>query len=109
MFANRYPSPLRAVLKSGTFVEGWAVYGERLMMEQGFRDGDPLMRLVNLKWYLRAVANALLDQGVHVDGMTREQAMRLMLHDTFQEESEATAKWMRALMFDLPIEAAPDR
>jgi uncharacterized protein (DUF885 family) len=94
--ANRYESPLRAALGSGTFIEGWAVYGERLMEEEGYMNGDPLMQLTQLKWYLRAIANAILDQGLHVDGMTREQAMHLMTHDTFQEESEASAKWVRA-------------
>jgi uncharacterized protein (DUF885 family) len=93
--SNRYQSPLRAVLASGTFIEGWAVYSERLMVEQGFRSGDPLMHLIQLKWYLRSIGNALLDQGVHVDDMSREDAMRLMTHDTFQEEREAAAKWVR--------------
>jgi len=93
--SNRYESPLRAVLQSGTFIEGWAVYAERLMVEQGYRDGDPLMHLIQLKWYLRSIGNAILDQAVHVDGMTREQAMQLMVHDTFQQEAEASAKWVR--------------
>jgi len=94
--ANRYHSPLRAALSSGTFIEGWAVYTERLMVEQGYMNGDPLMHLVQLKWYLRTIANALLDQGVHVDGMSRDEAMRLMTRDTFQEEREAAGKWVRA-------------
>ena len=96
MHANRYDSPLRSVLASGSFVEGWAVYAERLMVEQGFRGADPLMKLIQLKWYLRTVANALLDQAVHVDGISREEAMKLMMHDTFQEEREAAGKWVRA-------------
>jgi uncharacterized protein (DUF885 family) len=96
MHSNRYDSPLRAALQSGSFIEGWAVYGERLMVEQGYLDADPLMHLVQLKWYLRTIANAILDQGVHVDGMTREEAMRLMTRDTFQEEREASGKWVRA-------------
>jgi uncharacterized protein (DUF885 family) len=96
MHANRYDSPLRAVLSSGTFIEGWAVYTERLMSEQGFRGADPLMHLIQLKWYLRTIANAILDQAVHVDGISREEAMRLMMHDTFQEEREAAGKWVRA-------------
>jgi uncharacterized protein (DUF885 family) len=96
MHANRYDSPLRAVLSSGTFIEGWAVYAEQLMVEQGFRGGDPLMRLIQLKWSLRAAANAILDQAVHVDGISREQAMQLLMHDAFQEEREAAGKWVRA-------------
>lgn len=96
LHSNRYHSTLRAVLASGTFIEGWAVYAERMMIEQGFRGGDPLMHLIQLKWYLRTIGNAILDQAVHVDGMSREDAMHLMTHDTFQEEREASAKWVRA-------------
>jgi len=94
--ANRSPNRLRALLSSGTFVEGWAVYTEQMMSEEGFLDRDPLMRLITLKWYLRVIANAILDQSVHVDGIRREDAMRLMMHDTFQEEREAAGKWIRA-------------
>jgi len=94
--SNRYPSVLRAMLFSGPFVEGWAVYTERVMQEQGFRDGDPLMRLVQLKWYLRAVTNAIIDSAIHVDGMTRDEAMQLMTVTGFQEEREAAGKWVRA-------------
>ena len=96
MHSNRYDSPLRAVLASGAFIEGWAVYAERMMIEQGFLGGDPLMHLIQLKWYLRTIGNAILDQAVHVDGMSREDAMHLMTRDTFQEEREASAKWVRA-------------
>ncbi|HVW69696.1 MAG TPA: DUF885 domain-containing protein [Steroidobacteraceae bacterium] len=96
MHANRYDSPLRAVLASGSFIEGWAVYAERMMVEQGFMDNDPLMHLIQLKWYLRTIANAILDQAVHVDGISRDEAMRLMTVETFQEEREASAKWVRA-------------
>ena len=51
---------------------------------------------MQLKFYLRSVANALLDQGVHVDGWTRERAMDLMVRQTFQQEREAAGKWVRA-------------
>jgi uncharacterized protein (DUF885 family) len=92
----RHPSILRGVLRSGLFAEGWAVYTEDMMADAGYMDGDPLFRLVQLKFYLRTIANAILDQGVHVDGWSREQAMRLMTHDTFQQEREAAGKWVRA-------------
>jgi uncharacterized protein (DUF885 family) len=94
--SNKYPSTLRAVLSSGSFVEGWAVYAEHMMAEQGFLDNDPLYRLIQLKWYLRVIANAILDQAIHVDGMSRDDAMKLMTEQTFQEEREAAGKWTRA-------------
>jgi len=94
--SNRYPSTLRAMLASGPFIEGWAVYAERLMVDAGYRDSDPLQRLIMLKWYLRAVTNSILDQAIHVDGMSRDEAMRLMVEGAFQEEREAALKWVRA-------------
>ena len=92
----RHPSTLRGVLRSGMFAEGWAVYTESLMMEQGYLDNDPLFHLVRDKFYLRTVANAILDQGVQVDGWSKEQAMDLMVKRTFQQEREAEGKWVRA-------------
>ncbi|MBT8109080.1 MAG: DUF885 domain-containing protein, partial [Gammaproteobacteria bacterium] len=94
--SNRYPSTLRSVLWSGPFVEGWAVYAEQMMIAEGYMNHDPLMRLINLKWYLRVVTNAIIDSAIHVDGMTRDAAMKLMIEGGFQEEREAAGKWVRA-------------
>jgi uncharacterized protein (DUF885 family) len=94
--ASHYPSTLRKVLSSGPFIEGWAVYTERVMSDAGYLNGDPLMKLIQLKWYLRSIVNALLDQAVHVDGISRDAAMKLMTESGFQEEREAAGKWTRA-------------
>lgn len=94
--SNRYPSTLRSVLWSGTFVEGWGVYAEQMMISEGYLNNDPLMKLINLKWYLRGITNAIIDSAIHVDGMSREAAMRLMVEGGFQEEREAAGKWVRA-------------
>jgi uncharacterized protein (DUF885 family) len=94
--SNRYPSILRGVLQSGSMIEGWAVYAERVMIDEGYQDNDPLQRLIMLKWYLRAITNAIIDTAIHVDGMTREEALELMIEGGFQEEREASMKWLRA-------------
>ncbi|MBU6372366.1 MAG: DUF885 family protein, partial [Alphaproteobacteria bacterium] len=94
--ANGYPSVLRAVLASGSFVEGWAVYAEQMMVEQGFKAEDPLYKLTQLKVQLRTITNALIDQAIHCDGMTRDEMMRLLTETAFQEEREAAGKWRRA-------------
>ena len=94
--SNRHPSTLRSVLWSGPFVEGWAVYAEQVMIEAGYQGNDPLQRLITLKWYLRAITNAIIDSAIHVDGMTRDEAMKLMVEGGFQEEREAAGKWIRA-------------
>lgn len=93
--ANRHPSVLRAILASGTFVEGWAVYSEKLMADLGFAD-DLRLKLMQLKMQARVSANAILDQWVHVYDRSEADAMQLMVEDTFQEEREAAGKWRRA-------------
>ncbi len=94
--SNSYPSVLRAILGSGSFIEGWAVYAENMMVEQGFKADDPLYKLTQLKVQLRAICNAIIDQAIHVDGMTQEQMMKLLTETAFQEEREAAGKWRRA-------------
>lgn len=95
-YSNRHPSIIRRVLSSGTFAEGWAVYTEPMMLDQGFGGGDLALRLNQLKFYLRAVVNAILDRKMHADGMTDEQAMELLAGRAFQTEGEAVGKIIRA-------------
>ncbi len=95
-FANRSPSLIRRVLQSGTFVEGWAVYGEVTMLNEGFGDGDLRLRLMQLKFYLRAVANSILDYRMHCTQMTDDEAMKFLTDEAFQSEGEAKLKIIRA-------------
>jgi uncharacterized protein (DUF885 family) len=96
--SNRFqgPSMVRAVFHSGPFVEGWAVYSERLMAEAGF--GGPKVRMQQLKMRLRVIVNAIIDQKIHTEGMTEKAAMALMMDEGFQEEGEAAGKWRRACL-----------
>ena len=94
--SNRNHRKLRAYLYSGPFVEGWAVYAEGMMADAGYLDGDPLFRLTVLKMRLRSITNTLLDIGIQTEGMSRDQAMDLMMKGAFQAEREAAGKWVRA-------------
>lgn len=95
-YSNRSGSLLRRVLQSGVFIEGWAVYTEQMMLDEGYGAGDVALRLSQLKFYLRAVVNAILDHRMHCLGMTDAEAMRLMVDGAFQTESEARLKVIRA-------------
>src|SRR5437773_65869 len=90
----RAPTLVRAIFRSGTFIEGWAVYCEQMMADQGY--GGPEVKMQQLKMRLRAIANAILDQSIHAGNMTEQEAMDLMMKETFQQEGEAVAKWKRA-------------
>jgi uncharacterized protein (DUF885 family) len=87
---------LRNIYGNGAYVEGWAFYTQQLMSEQGYMSSSKELWLTYYKQALRAVANAILDIRLQTMGMTDEEAMKLMIDDTFQEKEEATAKLQRA-------------
>jgi uncharacterized protein (DUF885 family) len=95
-YANRNASLIRRVLPSGVYVEGWAVAMEQTMLDQGYGDGDLALRLTQLKFYLRAVVNAILDYRMHCEGMTDEAALALLMDDAYQSEGEARLKVIRS-------------
>jgi uncharacterized protein (DUF885 family) len=96
VYANRSPSIARAIFASGVFAEGWAVYVTQVMMDVGYGADDPGLMLTHWKFYLRSVTNAIIDVRIHMDSMTEDEAMRLMVEGGFQEEAEARNKWNRA-------------
>ena len=95
-YANAGSSLARRVFRSGLFAEGWAVYVTQVMLDRGYGAGDPALWLVHWKFYLRAVANAILDVRIHTMGMTSAEAVALMVDGAFQERAEALAKDERA-------------
>jgi len=90
----RAPTLVRAIFQSGTFIEGWAVYCEQMMAEQGY--GGPEVKMQQLKMRLRAICNAVLDQRIHAGNISEPEAMDLMMKEGYQQEGEAVAKWKRA-------------
>lgn len=99
-YANRIQPPQRRVLRAlyanGPYVEGWAVYAQQMMVDQGYLGGDEALRMTLLKQLMRSITNTVLDIRLHTMAMTDQQALDLMTHDTFQEPQEAAAKLVRA-------------
>ncbi len=95
-YSGRTPSLIRRVLQSHVMIEGWAVYTEQMMLDQGYGAGDLALRLNQLKFYLRAVCNTILDHQLHCANMTDDEAIRLMVDGAFQSEEEARLKLVRA-------------
>jgi uncharacterized protein (DUF885 family) len=87
---------LRNIFGNVPYVEGWALYTQQMMSEEGFMDNSVELRLTFYKQLLRSIANAILDIRLQTMGMTDQQALDLMIKDTFQEKEEATAKLQRA-------------
>ena len=101
--ANKSPSLVKALFGNGAMVEGWAVYGERMMLESGYGGNAPEMWLMWGKWNLRSVTNTILDYSVHVLGMTESQALDLLMRQAFQTEREAREKWRRVQLTSVQL------
>jgi hypothetical protein len=94
-YNNANPSLVRRIFGNGSFIEGWAVYTEGMMLDQGFGGGDAKLRLFQLKWRLREQANTIIDAGYHAGAMTHAQLDDLLIRQAYQEKSEADTKWHR--------------
>lgn len=103
VYANKSPSLIKSLFGNGAMVEGWAVYGERMMLESGYGGNTPEMWLMYSKWNLRTVTNTILDYSVHVLGMNEAQAMDLLQRQAFQTNSEAAGKWRRAQLSSVQL------
>jgi uncharacterized protein (DUF885 family) len=103
VYANRSPSLVKSLFGNGAMVEGWAVYGERMMLESGYGDNAPEMWLMYSKWNLRSVTNTILDYSVHVLGMNQQQAMDLLVRQAFQTPQEAAEKWRRVQLSSVQL------
>lgn len=95
VYSNQSPSLIKSLLGNGAMVEGWAVYTEQMMLENGFGDNAPEMWLMWYKWHLRTVCNTILDYSVHVNNMSKEDALHLLTKEAFQQQAEAEGKWKR--------------
>jgi uncharacterized protein (DUF885 family) len=87
---------LRNLYGNGPYVEGWAVYTQQMLADQGYESDTPGYQLMLKKQMLRVLANTILDVRLQTMGMTDAQAIELMTKDTYQEMEEATAKLQRA-------------
>lgn len=102
VYSNRAPSKVKALFGNGAMVEGWAVYGERMMIESGY-GASPEMTLMWGKWHLRAVTNTILDYRVHVLGLSEAEALDLLTRQAFQTAREAKEKWRRVQLTSVQL------
>jgi uncharacterized protein (DUF885 family) len=96
---------LRALYGNTPYIEGWAQYATQTMLDEGFLDNSPELRLTFEKEELRTIANAMLDIRLQMLNMTDQEALDLMQKETFQEAEEATAKLQRAKLSSAQLPA----
>ena len=105
IYSNKAPSMIKSIFGNGAMVEGWAVYSEQMMLDNGYGNGDPEMWLIWYKWHLRAVCNTILDYSVHCQNMPKQIAMTLLTHEAFQQQAEAEGKWKRVNVTSVQLDS----
>lgn len=103
VYSNQSPSLVKSLFGNGAMVEGWAVYTERMMLEEGYGNFEPEMWLMYHKWNLRVICNTILDYSIHIKGMTEKEAIALMMDEAFQQQAEAEEKWRRATLSQVQL------
>jgi uncharacterized protein (DUF885 family) len=86
--------PLRTLMSTSVFVEGWALYCEEMMWQQGFYD-DLRSRLLQLKDQLWRACRVILDVHLHRGEWDFEKGIRFLVHKARLERPNAEAEVRR--------------
>jgi uncharacterized protein (DUF885 family) len=90
-------SPLRKYAMNSLLMEGWALYCEHMMIEEGFC-ADPRVRLFQLKELLWRACRVIIDIGLHCEEMTIDEAIRILVDKALLDEAHAIAEVRRYTM-----------
>lgn len=102
VYSNQSPSIIKSLFGNGAMIEGWAVYTEIMMLENGYANSDE-MWLMYYKWNLRTTCNTILDISVHTKEMTKIAAIDLLTRQAFQQKAEAEGKWKRVTLSQVQL------
>jgi uncharacterized protein (DUF885 family) len=96
--ARRSPSRVRAVLGSGSFIEGWAHYTEQMMLDEGFGGNNPKLRLAQLQAALSRLCRYLVGLKLHTQGMSYEGGVEFFMREGYMERANAEREARRGTL-----------
>jgi uncharacterized protein (DUF885 family) len=97
------PDAVRSVFQNGAMVEGWAVYTEGMMLDNGWGNHAPEMELIHGKWKLRELGNVIVDYDLQCLSKPKEAIMDLLVKDCFQTQAQAEEKYHRATVSQVQL------
>ncbi len=95
LWISQVPSKVRKLIYSGTNAEGWAHYCEQMMLDEGFGNADPKLRLGQLEDALLRNARYIVGIQMHTGDMTLDQARKFFVQEGFQTPAVADVETKR--------------
>lgn len=84
LWLQQIPTKVRKLLGCSSNAEGWAHYAEQMMLDEGYGDGDPKLRLGQLQDALLRDARFIVGIQMHTGKMTMEQALDFFVKEGYQ-------------------------
>src|SRR5262249_25662539 len=85
----------RKLLQSTSFAEGWAHYDEQMVVDEGWGNGDPRVRLAQVGAALTRECRYIVGVSEHTKGMTVDQATAFFMHNAFMAHEPAMREALR--------------
>lgn len=89
LWSKQFPTKTRKLSGAASNIEGWAHYGEQMMIEQGYGGGDPKIRLAQFAEALLRDCRYVTGIMLHTRGWTVEQGQKLFIEKGFQQPANA--------------------
>lgn len=103
IYNNKSTDIIKAVFRNGAMAEGWAVYCQQMMLENGWGNNSPELWLMFYKWSLRECCNVILDFGIHCLDYSKEKVTTLLKYEAFQQDDEVEKKYFRATVSQVQL------
>lgn len=100
---KKSPDVLRSVFQNGAMIEGWAVYCEGMMVENGWGNHEPEIEMALGVWKLRELANVIIDYDIQCLNKPKEDIVKLLSKECFQTDQQVEEKYHRATVSQVQL------
>ena len=100
---KKSPDIIRSVFQNGAMIEGWAVYTEAMMVENGWGNHSAEIELALGTWRLRELGNVIIDYDIHCLNKSEKEITNFLNKECFQSADESLSKYHRATVSQVQL------
>lgn len=91
------PHPIRLMFPYGTYIEGWATFTEKVLLDAGWQEGNHLTILAHLRKRLENANRAYTSVQVHCNGWNQDQVLKFSTETSLLAPQFAKSLWGRIM------------